>query len=219
MQAGSLCHFLGKPVESVFMLSIEVIPPIANAGAALAGVTDEELVQRFQEETCSESLSELVGRHLSRVRSLAFSMILNDATADDVAQEVFCRAIRGLPNFRRDAQFSTWLYRITWNVIQDALQRSKRTVSDANEVWLRQLTDDNVPSDDLVRHETQQQVTAALAQLSPTLRAAMVLTSLQGLSGEEAATLEGCTVGTMYWRIHEARKQLQARLKKYVSEE
>jgi RNA polymerase sigma-70 factor (ECF subfamily) len=60
-------------------------------------------------------------------------------------------------------------------------------------------------------------VEAALGELSPKLRGAIVLTSLQNLEAKEAARIEGCTTATMYWRIHEARRQLKKRLKKYLS--
>ena len=61
-----------------------------------------------------------------------------------------------------------------------------------------------------------QQIAAALASLSAKLRAAIVLTGLQQLSPDEAAELEGCSVATMYWRIHEARRLLEQRLAEYL---
>ena len=65
--------------------------------------------------------------------------------------------------------------------------------------------------------ELDEQIRGALAQLSPKLRGALVLTTMQGISPSEAAKLEGCTTSTLYWRIHEARNQLRQRLQKYVS--
>ena len=60
-------------------------------------------------------------------------------------------------------------------------------------------------------------ITAAIGSLSPALRAAVVLTTLQGLGVHEAAKIEGCTTATMYWRIHKARNILKKRLEKYLT--
>ena len=72
------------------------------------------------------------------------------------------------------------------------------------------------PDQSLLEHELDQQIADALASLSAKLRAAIVLTGLQQLSADEAAELEGCSVATMYWRIHEARRQLEGRLSGYL---
>jgi RNA polymerase sigma factor (sigma-70 family) len=73
------------------------------------------------------------------------------------------------------------------------------------------------PEQAVLRAELASEVDAALADLSPRLRAAIVLTSLQHMSVSEAAQVEGCTRATMYWRIHQARKLLKRRLGKYLS--
>ncbi len=188
-----------------------------SAAPIVAEMTDESLVLKFQQSGCSASLGELVGRHLRRVRSLAFSMLLDATQADDVAQDVFLRVVRALPGFRCESQFSTWLHRITWNVIQTALANSASKTESLNRV-----EDDSVcsqlPTDELLRRELHEQVERELRKLSPKLRAAIVLTTLQQLSAEEAAELEGCAVGTLYWRIHEARRQLQERLASYLDD-
>jgi RNA polymerase sigma factor (sigma-70 family) len=72
------------------------------------------------------------------------------------------------------------------------------------------------PDSQLLSAELSADIEQALGELSPTLRAAMVLTSLQGLSPTEAAEVEECSTSTMYWRIHEARKQLRQRLKEHL---
>jgi RNA polymerase sigma factor (sigma-70 family) len=73
------------------------------------------------------------------------------------------------------------------------------------------------PDESVLADELSNAITAALAGLSPKLRAAIVLTSLQQLDVREAAGIEGCTTATMYWRIHQARKQLRLRLEKWLS--
>jgi RNA polymerase sigma-70 factor (ECF subfamily) len=65
--------------------------------------------------------------------------------------------------------------------------------------------------------ELDGQIRAALSELSPKLRAAIVLASVEGFGAREAARIEGCTTATMYWRIHQARKELRHRLRNWLS--
>ncbi len=181
----------------------------------IADVADEQLVRRFQTNGCVQSIDELLRRHLRRVRSMLFSMVLDHALADDLTQETFLRAWRGLKSFRAEAKFSTWLTRIAWNVVQDGVTRRERTASSmSNREPLASAIDQ--PEASLLQNELDERITTALAGLSPKLRAAIVLTGLQQLSPDEAAELEGCTVSTMYWRIHEARRLLEERLAEYL---
>ena len=197
-------------------MSVNAVEPVvATREDGLNDLADEQLVARSQASGCAESLDELLRRHLRKVRSLVFSMVLNHARADDLTQEVFLRAIRGLKSFRAEAKFSTWLFRIAWNVLQDERsQRETESIHSKPHEALASLSDG--PDRVALQRELDQQIEAGLAGLSPKLRAAIVLTSLQQLSAEEAAELEGCSTATMYWRIHEARRQLQARLATYL---
>lgn len=197
-------------------MSVNAVEPVvATREDGLNDLADEQLVARSQTSGCAESLDELLRRHLRKVRSLIFSMVLNHSRADDLTQEVFLRAIRGLKGFRAEAKFSTWLFRITWNVLQD--ERSQREMESVHSKPHEALASSSDSPDRVaLQHELDQQIEAGLAGLSPKLRAAIVLTSLQQLSAEEAAKLEGCSTATMYWRIHEARRQLQARLATYL---
>ena len=197
-------------------MSVNAVEPVvATREDGLNDLADEQLVARSQASGCAESLDELLRRHLRKVRSLVFSMVLNHSRADDLTQEVFLRAIRGLKGFRAEAKFSTWLFRIAWNVLQD--ERSQRETESIHSKPLGALASSSDSPDRVaLQRELDQQIEAGLAGLSPKLRAAIVLTSLQQLSAEEAAELESCSTATMYWRIHEARRQLQARLANYL---
>ncbi len=185
---------------------------------ALAGEpTDEQLVGRCQNGGCPQSASELVRRHLRRVRAVIFPMVLDHAAADDLTQETFLRAWRGLSGFRAEARFSTWLTRIAWNVVQDEVTRRERAATFAAESIEIACSVADRPDKAVLHQELDQQITTALASLSAKLRAAIVLTGLQQLSPDEAAELEGCSVATMYWRIHEARRLLEERLAGYLA--
>jgi RNA polymerase sigma-70 factor (ECF subfamily) len=157
----------------------------------------------------------LVRRHIGGVHAMIGHMVLNHADADDLTQEVFLRAARGLASFRGDAQFSTWLYRIAMNVARGFLKREGARVVYSSEK-LPESLDPASPdaADEVMGRELDARITGAIAALSPALRAAIALTALHGLGEREAAAVEGCSVPAMYWRVHKARKMLRKRLRK-----
>lgn len=199
-------------------MPVTTTEPVGNQQCdAERELADEQLVDRYLASACVDSLNELLRRHTPRVRSLIFPMVLNHAVADDLTQESLLRAIRGLKSFRKEAKFSTWLFRIVWNVVQN--ERSQYRFSGETTEVLDSLASRHDGPDQLAMlRELDQQIESALAALSPGLRAALVLTSMQRLSPEDAATLEGCSISTMYWRIHEARRLMEERLAGYLSQ-
>lgn len=156
-------------------------------------------------------------RHLTKVRLVVFRMVLDDAVADDLTQEVFLKAFGNLGSFRAQSQFSTWLYRVTINVVQDFLRSAKASRVEFHAELPESVATAAKPDQVALGSELTGEIGRALADLSPALREAIVLTVLEQLSPTEAALIEDCTVNTMYWRIHEARKQLKQRLNRYLS--
>ena len=181
-------------------------------------LSDEDLIRIFGNDGDRAALDRLVCRHLGRVRAMVFAMVLNDADADDLTQEVFIRAVRGLPQFAGRARFSTWISRIAMNTVRTFWARSDRPAQATGD-RLAQCVDGRVatPDESAMADELDGQITAALAALSRPLRAAIVLTALEGVPVREAARIENCTVPTMYWRVHKARKILQRRLARYLA--
>lgn len=184
--------------------------------ASCAEPTDEELVDWYKRIGSQETLEALVKRHLRGVRSLVANMVLDEAVSDDLCQEVFLRALRGLAEFRGQAKFSTWLYRLALNVVYDYLARHKRTpVRYCGR--LRESAERASSPDEAAMHsELESAVTEAVAALSPKLRAAIVLVCLEGRTVAEAATIEGCSRATMHWRMFHARRLLKRRLRMYL---
>ncbi len=180
-------------------------------------VSDEELIATIRSGGESGLLDQLIQRHLPAVRSTLFQMTCDDAAADDLTQEVFLRALRGLAGFDGRAKFSTWLFRISKNAALTYLERQTRVRLGCEADAADCVAEGSAPDSRLLTDELTADIEQALSELSPTLRAAIVLTSLQGLSPAEAAEIEECTAATMYWRIHEARKQLRHRLKEHLS--
>ena len=180
-------------------------------------LTDEELIEVFKKSGDTPVLDELVRRHVGKVRAIIYPMVLNSSDADDLTQEVFLRAIRGIAQFNGESRFSTWLYRVTMNTVKTFLDRRSRSPVDSD-MEPPEPTDsrDGEPDRVAMMTELNRAVTEALTELSPPLRAAVVLTKLQGHCIRDAAQIEGCSTATMYWRVHEARKILRGLLAKYL---
>ena len=186
-------------------------------GPRVSGSEDEELIAAYRDSLSNEVLDELVRRHVGRVRSLMYQMVLDDGAADDLTQEVFLRVVRHLSAFDGRARFSTWLYRVAMNTCHSYLEREGRSRVEFRDELPEQLGATSGPVQVVLDAELQREIEAALAGLSPGLRAAIVLTGIQGLDPKEAARIEGCSIATMYWRIHQARKRLADRLQGYLS--
>lgn len=179
---------------------------------------DEELVAAFRTTGEIRALNGLAERHIPRVRALLHQMVLNEADADDLTQEVFLRAFHGLEGFEGRSRFSTWLYRIAMNTARTFLRSRTRTPACRGEELAEEPDrGGGGPDQAAMARELDADIEAALGSLSPTLRAAIVLTAIHGLNGREAARIEGCATATMYWRVHKARKILKRQLGHYLA--
>lgn len=182
-----------------------------------ADPTDESLLATFRQTGDPALLDPLLRRHLPRVRSMIGQLVLNDCDADDLTQEVFLRAVRGLAQFDGRSLFSTWLYRVAVNLARSYMARRGRLAPRASGERVEPAAAAHQgPSQQAAQHELEQAVEEALGTLSDKLRAAVVLVHLQGIKVEEAAEIEGCSRATMYWRVHEARRQLKKHLKDFL---
>jgi RNA polymerase sigma-70 factor (ECF subfamily) len=135
-------------------------------------------------------------------RRLAFRLLGDRQSMDDVLQEAYVRAFRALPQFRGGSAFGTWLYRIVYNACLDEVRRSHR------EVLLGDLPGEDSPGG----VEDRLDLEAALAALPPELRAVVLLVDAQGLSYDEAAEVFGVAPGTIGSRLNRARATLRAAL-------
>jgi RNA polymerase sigma-70 factor, ECF subfamily len=180
-------------------------------------LSDEELVARYCTSNDLKAFEQLVCRYLPTVRSLAFQMLLDDSQADDVTQEAFLKAQRGIHSFRGDSTFSTWLYRVAMNTAYNFLRDRSRSALVYCSVMPAAESSGDGPDQAAIQAELAGEIEAAIVELSPKLRASIVLTCLQGLSSRQAAEIENCTEATMNWRVHQARQQLKAKLGKYIT--
>lgn len=170
----------------------------------------------FQTSKSAAALDELVMRHLTTVRNLAYRIVLCNASADDVTQDVFAKVIQHATSFRGNAKFSTWLYRITVNSAKEHIRRRRVTLNIAESNDQIVNAEHQRPEQKIMDDELAGKVEHAMAELSTKLRTAVVLTSIEQLSAKEAAVIEGCSTATMHWRVHQARRQLKRLLHGYL---
>jgi RNA polymerase sigma-70 factor, ECF subfamily len=148
-----------------------------------------------------EAFMQLVRVHQAGVRAFAHGLLSDRVLAEDIAQEAFLRAWRGLGTFRGDAAFSTWLYAIARRVALDQLRRpALRTVP------VQQVAElaDRRAGDPVLRGDLER----ALGALEAAQREAFLLVVVLGLSYREAGGLTGCPAGTIASRVFRARARL-----------
>jgi len=167
------------------------------------------------------AFAQLVTEHSARVYGALRRFGLDPQEADEVAQEVFLRAWRGLARFEERSQFSTWLYRIAFNEAQRRLARRPRATAfsqPGDEDAIAALPDavGAGPQAQTLDREFEQVLERALAELPDDLRAAVVLRDLEGLSTEEAAAVTGVRQAAFKSRLHRGRMQLRALLEPYL---
>lgn len=186
--------------------------------------TDLSLVQRTLAGE-QKAFELLVVKYQRRIERLIGRMVRDTDLVEDIAQETFIRAYRALHQFRGDAQFYTWLYRIAVNTAKKTLSDMKRnpTISesalrtrdddDENSATFMELTSAETPETVLAAKEVAQAVNAAMEDLPEDLRQAVTLREIDGLSYEAIAEAMDCPIGTVRSRIFRAREAISARVK------
>ncbi len=167
----------------------------------------------------------LVIKYQRRIERLIGRMVRDVDLVQDIAQETFIRAYRALHQFRGEAQFYTWLYRIAVNTAKKALVDMKRNPvvtdsalrgSDDDDETSRvgnELTSEETPETVLAAREIAEAVNAAMEALPEDLRQAVTLREIEGLSYDEIAAAMSCPIGTVRSRIFRAREAISARVK------
>jgi RNA polymerase sigma-70 factor (ECF subfamily) len=172
------------------------------------GDTDEELQWVLQSQKGDPTAFEsLIRKHQRMVHSLTYRMTGSLDDAEDLAQETFIRAYAQIGSYRGAAKFSTWLYRIAVNVCLNWRQREARRTA-LNTDWA--TTNEPETSHIGGNSETSSaRVQEALMKLPAKQRAAIVLTTYDGLNHSEAAQALGCSETTVSWRVFSARRKLK----------
>ncbi len=187
---------------------------------------DNELVKRVQAGD-KAAFDLLVLKYQHRVVNLVSRMIRDPMEVEDVAQEAFIKAYRGLSRFRGDSAFYTWLYRIAVNTAKNYLTSRQRKASmmgvDAQEAeqydGAELLQEHDTPEALMVSEEVRESVHNSIEALPDELKTAISLREFEGLSYEEIAEVMACPIGTVRSRIFRAREAIEKNLKALTGEQ
>ena len=160
-----------------------------------------------------EAFEALVRRYQQMIQALAYRMTGSMTEAEDLAQETFITAFESLASFRGESKFSSWLYRIAANYClnwRSYMQRRDRAYG----AWQKEMAAG--PNVSPATFPLSQEVQSALMKLPPKQRAAVVLTTYDGLSHAEAAQVLGCSETMVSWRIFAARRKLKRLLARFA---
>jgi len=179
--------------------------------------TDEDLVYQCQAGD-NNAFDCLARKHQKLVFRLIYRIVGKIDDTEDIAQEVFLRAYRGLSKFRGESAFSTWLTRITVNYCLKVLNQRKAKplleLVTSLIAWPKESTQQFI----VEQQEQRAVVKDALEQLSPKYKTVVVLLYFEEYSCEEIAEIMGCSVGTVKSRLYHARMKLKKLLAPYFFE-
>jgi RNA polymerase sigma-70 factor, ECF subfamily len=164
------------------------------------------------------AFGELVKKHERAICGVVCRMVANRDDVDDIVQEVFVNAFRCLASFKGEAAFSTWLYRIAVNTSIKQMKKIKvrqaTSIDDPLSGLAEALVSKNgdAPESAAERRERNEAIRQAVLMLNEKHRAVVVLHYFEDLSCDEVAKIMGCSVGTVWSRLHYACRKLQAQL-------
>jgi RNA polymerase sigma-70 factor, ECF subfamily len=206
------------------------VVPVATTEPGLLAVDADHALVTLAQAGDDRAYEMLVIKYQRRIERLVGRMVRDGDVVQDIAQETFVRAWRALRNFRGEAQFYTWLYRIAVNSAKKHLMEVKRDPviteaalrgadGDEDETSFEQhplnnrASDGDTPESAYAAKEIVQAVNAAMDALPEELRQAITLRELEGLTYEEISELMNCPIGTVRSRIFRAREAISARIK------
>jgi len=185
---------------------------------------DRILVDRFKNGDAA-AFDEMVARYWTRIYSMVNQLLRNPQDAEEVTQDAFIRAHRGLENFRGDSAFSTWLYQIATNLARNRYwywwrrKRDKSVSIDAplggdGDATLADIIPAEVetPDDIAVTQEFVARIARGMERLGAKHREILILRNVKNLSYEEIADILGISIGTVKSRIARARESLRAKM-------
>jgi RNA polymerase sigma-70 factor (ECF subfamily) len=171
----------------------------------------------------AEAFQLLYDRHKRRVYSLCLRMVANTAEAEDLAQEAFLQLFRKISTFRGESAFSTWLHRMTVNVVLMHLRKKGLPVVSLEETT--QSPDEDSPKKDFGAEDLnlsgsidRMQLKKVIEDLPPGYRTIFVLHDVEGYEHNEIATMVGCSIGNSKSQLHKARMKLREALQMYRTE-
>jgi len=183
---------------------------------------EAEAIERAKQGD-GEAFQALYDRHKRRVYSLCLRMTANTAEAEDLTQEAFLQLFRKIATFRGESAFSTWLHRLSVNVVLMHLRKKGLPVVSLEET--AQGNEEDTPKKDFGTEDValagsidRLQLQKAVESLPPGYRTIFVLHDVEGYEHNEIAVLVGCSIGNSKSQLHKARMKLRDLLKMNIAE-
>ena len=192
--------------------------------------SDRELIQRYRKGDI-EAFDILIKRYEKPLFNFIYRLIGNKATAEDIFQEVFLRAIKGIVRYRHQRKFSSWLYRIAHNLVIDTVRKEEREKvisletkvkeSKGESLLLKDVIPDKrcLPHRHLEREELRKRLEEALESLPFEQRQVFILREHSQLPFKEIASLLNCSLNTALGRMRYALKNLRKQLREEYEEQ
>jgi RNA polymerase sigma-70 factor (ECF subfamily) len=187
-------------------------------------LSDSELIALVRNGNI-DAWDALMARYSSRAFQIAYNILGNRDDSEEVTQDAFVRIYRALDNFRGDAEFSTWMYRIVVNQARNKYRWNKRRgaqlnvsidreieIDDASTVTLTIPDHRKTPDKEVIFREWEGEIAREMFNLPAVNREALILRNVKHMSYEQIAEVLGCKVGTVKSRIARAREELRKRL-------
>lgn len=183
------------------------LPWTGSAGPALLDLDDAALVDLAGHASDERAFAELIRRHQGKVRGLLLRLAGDRTLADDLAQEAFLRAYRGLVGFEGRARFSTWLYRIAYNVYLNHRTRTREHAALPEGFESGTAAPESAMSQS--RSDLRRDLEAAITALPERYRAVIMLYYLEDVSYPEIAEILDLPIGTVKTHLHRAKRMLR----------
>jgi len=206
-------HLLRQPRSLGIPLS-NTVPSIVEE--------DETALVAASKRGDQDAFAQLVQQHQRRVFNLVFRMLQEYEETNEVTQEAFLAAWQGLPSFRGDARFSTWLYRIAYNCSLKQLEQRKRdralqSAIESEQIVAQANQPDRIDAE-LEAHTRSEMLHEQLSHLPAKYRIVLVLRHLQEMTYEEMAEILTMPIGTIKTHLFRARNLLKERLEMFDRE-
>lgn len=208
---------LDHPMETPLAAAAPVEPEPERRGPAPVRFAEDAELARRAADGDEPAFDRLYADHVRRVYATCLRMCADPERARRLTQDVFVRAWERLESYRGESRFSSWLHRVTVNVViesQRGRKRWRRLFVRETEAEATPTATSASPASVVPREGDRLDLERAIASLPPGARTALVLRDVEGHSYEEVAELMGVAMGTVKAQIHRARRLMRERLER-----
>ncbi|MEM0968362.1 MAG: sigma-70 family RNA polymerase sigma factor [Verrucomicrobiota bacterium] len=173
--------------------------------------TDSDLIGQYRENGEVSALRTLLERYESSLLGFLIKTLRQRQDAEDALQEAFCKAIKGLPTYRDNQQFKSWIFRIARNEAMNVIRKRGKHELREN-VEPTAVEESPSAQETLIRREDAALLERAIARLPEGERRVVIMRLQNNLPFKEIAAIEGCSINTVLGRMHNAKRRLRRQL-------